>query len=271
MTAPASAESERFAVLRGNGRVWAVAAIHGERARLDALHGALAERIAPGDHLIYLGGFLGRGSDVAGVIESLLLFRRAIVALPGNEVDNVTFLRGAQEEIWQKLLTIPFAPNPRKVLEWMLGEGVEATLIAYGSTAKEGQLAAREGVMALTQWVKKLRDAMRARDGHNQLMSALRRAAYTEDNRLLFVHAGIDTARPLSEQTDSFWWGATPFSAITEPYQGFERIVRGFDRRRQGVGVTPHAVSLDGGCGFGGALIAAGFDSAGAIIETVEV
>jgi serine/threonine protein phosphatase 1 len=45
-------------------------------------------------------------------------------------------------------------------------------------------------------------------------VSALRRAAYTDDGALLFVHAGVDPDRPLSAQSDSLWWATTSFMKL---------------------------------------------------------
>ena len=264
------ANDSKFAILRPGGRHWAVAAIHGEAARLGALHGRLGERIRDGDSLVYLGNFLGRGEAVAETVEELLRFRCAFLARPAVFRDDIAYLRGSQEEMWHKLLQIQFAPNPGEVLTWMMGQGVGATLAAYGGSPEKGFEATKRGAVALTDWTGKLRRAMHARDGHNALMSALRRAAYTEDDTLLFVHAGIEVSRPLSEQTDSFWWGSKDFDDISAPYGGFKRVVRGFDPRHRGVVVRDVTTSIDGGCGFGGSLLAVCFDTGGDIVDMIE-
>ena len=88
-------------------------------------------------------------------------------------------------------------------------------------------------------------------------MSSLRRAALTDDGAVLLVNAGIDIGRPLTAQSDSFWWGGTEFGSIDQPYGEVRKIVRGFDRARQGAVDTEFTLSLDGGCGRGGKLLAA--------------
>jgi serine/threonine protein phosphatase 1 len=110
---------ERFAVLRRARRVWAVAAIHGESGRLKALHRVLADAFEEGDRLVYLGNSLG-GADVVGTMDELLSFRRAIIARPRTFSSDLVYLRGSQEEMWQKLLQLQFAPNPREVFDWMM-------------------------------------------------------------------------------------------------------------------------------------------------------
>jgi serine/threonine protein phosphatase 1 len=263
-------DRDKFAVLRRCRRIWAVAAIHGEADRLDALHRALAGRFATGDRLVYLGNYLGRGPAVAATMDRLLAFRRALIAQPGMFASDVAYLRGSQEEMWQKLLQLQFAPNPREVLDWMLAQGVGATLTAYGGNPRAGAQAAREGALSLTKWTNALRAAMQAHPGHYLLMSALRRAAYTDDGGLLFVHAGIDSARPLSAQSDSLWWGMGGFGRLEQPYGSFVRVIRGFDRAHPGIEIGAFTATIDGGCGFGGPLIAACFDPQGQVVDAIE-
>jgi len=265
-----SSEQGIFATLRAERRVWAVSALHGEAARLGALHREILPAYEPGDQLVYLGNYSGHGSAVRETIDELLTFRRAVLATPGAECEDIVFLRGAQEEMWQKLLQLQFAPNPVQVLKWMVGQGIEPTINAYGASVEEAIAAQREGTLALTRWTTQLRQNLRNYDGHNALMSALRHAAFTEDGTLLFVHAGIDPHRPLSAQSDSFWWGGSGFASITEPYNGYKRVVRGFDRRREGLQETPYTVSLDAGGGFGGPLMAALFAADGSILRTIS-
>ena len=263
-------DTDTIATLAAARRSWAVASIHGDAERLSALHAKLLDSFAAGENLVYLGNYLGRGEAVADTVQELLLCRRSLLARPGVECEDIVYLRGSQEEMWHKLLQIQFATNPREVLAWMLNHGVGATLAAYGGDPEEGLEAADKGAVAMTAWTDRLREAMRAVDGHVALMSALRRAAYTADRTLLFVHAGIDAARPLSEQTDAFWWGAPGFDAIEAPYQGFRRVIRGFDSRHRGIEVGEATATVDGGCGFGGPLLAACFDAAGEHVDTIE-
>ncbi len=153
----------------------------------------------------------------------------------------------------------------------MLTQGVGATLEAYAGDVGEGRRAAAMGAVALSQWTNRLRATVRSADGHERLLAALRRCAYSEDGALLFVSAGIDPARPLSQQSDTFWWGGRDFDAIDQPYAGFRRVVRGYDARHRGVVIRETTASLDGGCGFGGKLVAACFDGAGEMVDLVEV
>ncbi|WP_119167458.1 hypothetical protein [Algihabitans albus] len=271
-------DQEKFAVLSAARRVWAVGSIHGERERLEALHDALWPRLEAGDHLVYLGNVLGRGTDVLGTINELLAFRCGVMAREPAEAPHVVILRGGQEEMWQKLLQLQFATDPRGVLNWMLAQGVGATLSAYGSSAEEALQRVRGGAVGLTRWTQDLRRAMQAREGHVAFMAALRRACMAAlDGRhgtLLFVNAGLDPTRPLEAQRDSFWWSSGGFGRLSEPYAGFARVVRGFAPGREegapGIVETDHTVTIDAGCGFGGPLAAACFTLDGALVDRIE-
>ena len=263
-------DRDKFAVLRRCVRVWAVASIHGEVDRLIHLHDRLAERIVVGDRLVYLGNYLGRGPAVAATIDCLLDFRRWLITAPTMFVSDVVFLRGAQEEMWQKLLELQFAPNPREVLPWMLDHGMAATLDSYGVDMQQGLRAARDGVLSLTRWTASLRAAIEARAGHRQLMTALRRAAFTDDGALLFVHAGVNPLKPLDLQGDTFWWSDRDILQLDAAFAGYKRVVRGIDPRHTGIVEARHAVSIDGGSGFGGPLMAACFTPDGIIVDHIE-
>jgi hypothetical protein len=263
-------DSSKFAPLGAPKRVWAIGAVHGDVDRLSAVHDRIAPHFTAGDRLVYLGNFIGRGPAILETVDELLAFRREALALPGMMVTDVVYLRGAQEEMWQKLLQLQFAPNPPEVLSWMLGQGVEATLKAYGGRPEEGLKAAHDGAVQLTRWTNRLREAIRGAPGHNNLYTVLKRAAFC-DAGVLLVSAGLDTDRPLAAQGDSFWWGASRFSAIDRPYETFKRVVRGFDSANEGVTVTDYTASLDAGCGRGGHLAAALMSPEGDIIELIEV
>ena len=263
-------DSEIFGVLKCPRRVWAVSAIHGNAERLVQVHQALGQRFTVGDRIVYLGNYLGRGAHIVATLDELLLFRRELLCTPGAEPEDVVYLRGQQEEMWRKLLQLQFAPSPRQVFDWMLQQGADATLLAYGGSAEDGIARFREGALSITRWTGQLRDAVRAHPGHDELLASLRRAAFTEGSELLFVHAGIDPHRPLSEQSDTFWWGSGYFASLAEPFAGFRLVVSGYDRAHQGVRLGPVTATIDGGAGFGGSLNAACFDLTGQVVDWIE-
>ena len=262
---------EKFGSISCAKRVWAVSSIHGELEPLMALHDELAKRWHHGDRLVYLGNYLGPGSDIKGVLDELLSFRINRLCLPGMIPEDIVFLRGAQEEIWRSLLQLQLASEPTTVFDWMVKHDIGSTLKAYGESEEETRKYIREGILATTKWTNRLREKIRSYPGHNEILISLRRAAFTKNGELLFVHAGIDPARSVLEQNDSFWWGSPRFDKIEKPYSGFRLVIRGFDKKHEGITVKPYTVTLDGGCGYGGSLDAACFILDGTLDDQISI
>lgn len=271
--------NSRYAILRHARRVWAIGAVHGRAAELGRLHAWMETRVWRGDRVVYCGNLIGRGPDIAGTIREMLLFRRAVIARPGFEADDVVLLRGAQEEMLHRLLQIQFARGPaaaEQALSWMAQEGVGATLAAWGQRIEDGLRRARGGPVELARWTNAIREAIRGAPGHDPLLSSLRRAAFTVPEDLagtapgaLFVAAGLDPSRPLEGQGDSFWWdhaGFASLAAAEAPWNGFRRIVRGHDRAGGGVAETPFAVTLGEDPGQ---VVAGLFAADGALIDVI--
>lgn len=259
-----------IASIRETSRIWAIGAVHGEVERLRAIHREIEPSLGLGDVLVYLGNYLGHGEKVIETVDEMLDFRRRILAKPPIRFPgDIVYLRGNQEEMWQKLLQLQFASDPVSILNWVVSRGVDTTLRAYGGNVKDGSYAASGGPIQLNNWTRTLRDAQRAHPGHDTLLAQLKRAAAC-DGGLLMVNCGIDPQRPLAAQSDSFWWAARSFDGITSPYEGFARVVRGYDPEHGGFRETDHTVTLDGGCGFGGKLMAACFASDGSILDRIE-
>jgi serine/threonine protein phosphatase 1 len=244
--------------------------VRGDATRLVRLHDKIGECFEDGDRIVYLGNYLGCGAAIIATLDELLEFRRRVLGRQRGFACDVTFLRGAQEEMWQKLLQLQFAPNPAEVLEWLERAGIEATVRAYGGDLRQGLAAARDGARAITRWTASLRGAMNDAPGHTPLFSGLRHAATTGEGGLLLVHAAIDPARPLAAQRDAFWWGRADVLALKSPFAGYRRVIRGIDPERRGLVEREYAVSLDAGAGEGGPLLAACFDAGGQVLEVLR-
>lgn len=263
----------RFADLGAPRRVWAVSSIHGELDRLYALHDAILPRLKPGDRIVYLGNYTGYGNKSCETVEELLTFRRLALCVPGMKPSDIVYLRGRQEDMWQKLFQIQFTQKPEDALAAMLQKGLAATLESYGITPHDGMRGCREGVLALTRWTGRIREQVRKNPGHDQFHMQTRRAAFTRAEArypLLFVHAGVNPKQPLEQQGDHLWDSGEDFAAITEAYAPFEKIIRGYDPLRGGVRLNCVTASLDGGAGFGGNLVCAGMDFQGNLSELLH-
>ncbi len=279
------AERQKFAALGQPHRVWAIASIHAQLVRLRAIHDAVGSRFRPGDRLVYLGNMIGGEPQavetVAETVDEILSFRRALLSLPGMFPSDIVYLRGSQEEMWQKLLQLQLAPNPGDVLSWMAKQGASSTLATYGGSLEDGMAAARGGAVALARWTAVLRANMQAKPGHATLYNTVRRAAYTSTpdgplpGGVLFVNAGIDPSRSLDHQGDRFWWLGNSFASLTQPFSGFQRVVRGYDPMRQGVQVTDFTTTLDAGGDqngdASGPLVCGVFSPTGEVLEMFQI
>lgn len=172
-------------------RVYAVGDIHGCRDELDLLLDRIADDVAGHDgesHLVFLGDYLDRGPDSAGVVERL-----ASRELP---CDQHHFLRGNHEMVILDLL----AGNQSVERGWLVYGGVQA-LESYGvSRSRIFSPSAKVGRL--------LSDHLP--DHHRHFLESLRPSVQLGD--YLFVHAGIRPGVPLEEQDPhDFAWIRKPF------------------------------------------------------------
>ena len=259
-----------FSILRPVGRIWAVAAVRGEAARLRRVHARMEELFQRGDRVVYLGDVVGVGPDIIDAVDEVLRFRRWVLSqAPFVHPGDVVVLRGSQEEMWRNLLQVQFAAAAGEVLRWMESRGVAKTVEAYGGRFSEGLAAARDGARVLGQWTAGLRAAIRSAPGHGSFNAMLMRAAVTSDGGYLFVNAGLDPARRLAEQGVRFWWEASGPDRMQEPYPEARLVVRGADPERRGVIREPFWLGLDGGGGEGGSLNAVCLSVDGEMLEMI--
>lgn len=267
--------SEKFAELGSPRRIWAVASINGDIERLSTLHDHLASRFGVRDRLVYLGNYLGiESQNNALVFDELLAFRAALLGKSGVEPSDLVYLRGPAEEAWQRLLRLQFAPAPLQTLEKLLASGVEAYIRLYGVSINDTKSMARAGSVAITRWTNQLRSLQRMAPGHEPLVCAMRRAAFTQpvdQKRVLFVPANFDAARLLEDQADALWWSAAPFRVAGRASNSYSRIIRGFNSLNEGAVLDQVEVTLDGGCGRGGPLVCACFTPTGKLAELIAV
>ncbi len=143
-------------------RIFAIGDIHG---CLDKLV-RLSQRISPreGDTLVFLGDYIDRGPDSAGVIEFLLKLKKSCPA-------ELVFLKGNHEAM---------------LLDYLGGRNQESYLY-YGGSATVDSYAARYGSFHLP-------------GKHEEFFRNLKGSYETE--RYVFVHAGLKPGIPISDQSD---------------------------------------------------------------------
>ena len=169
--------------------IYAVGDIHGQLHLLDAL---LEQIIADAGRtgaqrrvLVFVGDYVDRGPDSAGVIERLLS------GLP--EGFDVRCLMGNHEAILLK-----FLDDPEMFEHWRMN-GAEATLASYGVDAP-GRDASASALAACRD-----RFASALPPAHLAFLNAL--PLFASFGGYLFVHAGIRPGVPMQDQSrkDLMW------------------------------------------------------------------
>jgi serine/threonine protein phosphatase 1 len=236
-----------------DGRVgYAVGDIHGRADLLSQMLDMLEASAAADTReavpvVVFLGDYVDRGPASAGVIELLLSGRPA-----GFERH---YLKGNHE---QSMLAFMDAPMANRA--WLMQGGVE-TLLSYGvqppspvGTSEADWLAAGEALRAATP------------SAHLEFLNGLERFIAFGD--YAFVHAGIDPARTLEDQTDEdLLWARDRFIASKRRFS--HRVVHGHtpvDR--------PHAderrIAVDTGAYASGVLTAARFEGGDVTFHAVS-
>ncbi len=181
--------------------------------------------------MIFLGNIIGLGENSKETLSSVIELRFNLMSKFKIKPESIIFLRGAQEEMFSKLLQLHIAPNPSEIVEWMFDHGVNQTIKSYGFSEEEVKNIASSGTIKISRWTASLNRALQFNPGHTQYFLSLKHAAYSHTRKILFVNRGVDITRPLSAQNDCFWWGFQNFSKIKEPYKTFSRIVRGYESK----------------------------------------
>jgi len=175
-------------------RVYAVGDVHGCAPLLDRLHTLIREDARRAQEkrkvVVYLGDYVDRGADSAGVIDRLL-----DDPLPGFET---VCLRGNHEAFMLR-----FLDDSSVGALWMMNGG-SATLASYGVTeTRPGRLpSGADGLRAA------FREKLPA--AHLRFLEGLE--LMHREGDYVFVHAGIRPGTPLDKQTeDDLLWIREPF------------------------------------------------------------
>lgn len=201
---------------------YAIGDIHG---RLDLLLDLLAQiETDAGDRprrLVFIGDYIDRGPDSAGVIAKLRELQAG-----GAEV---VCLKGNHEDLLLKALE-----RPEVARNWLYNGG-DATLASYGA-ASAADLPADD-----LAWLAALPVAF-------------------EDERRCYVHAGLrpDVAREAQRDHDRLW---IRDEFLSGDHDFGRYVVHGHTPRIDGrPDVRPHRVNIDTAAVYGGRLTAAVFD-----------
>ncbi len=217
-----------FIELKSSNKIWAIGSIHSDLESFNSIKEYILEKFSKGDKLVLLGNAIGIKNQAKETITSIIKMRNYLLSKFLLQPEDVVFLRGAQEEMFLKLLQLQTAPNPVEIVKWMFEHGVDKTINSYGVEKNEVIEKSTQGTLSITKWTNKLNQIIVKIPGHKEYFTSLRHAAFTDTKKILFVNRGVDVSRPLSAQNDCFWWGYQNFSKLNKPYNNFKKIVRGY-------------------------------------------
>ena len=217
-----------FSEIINSKKIWAIGSIHSKLEAFNSIKKYLLENFEKDDYLVFLGNVIGLGQESKKTLSSVIDLRNQLMAKFYLDSDKIIFLRGAQEEMFLKLLQLQTAPNPYDIIKWMFEHGVNSTIKSYGFNEDEIINVSNQGTLAISKWTSKLNQILSVEPGHKQYFANLKHAAFGESKKILFLNRGVDVSRPLSAQNDCFWWGYQNFSYLNKPYNTFVRIVRGY-------------------------------------------
>lgn len=213
--------------------LWAIGDIHGRLDKLDALLGKLP--IEPGDRFVFLGDYVDRGPDSAGVVERLIDFAEAYPCV---------FLLGNHESMFLDYLG--WKGPAYFGADVFLPNGGDATLASYGWHEERPPTA----------------EELRLPPKHAAFFRGLRH--HHAEGAYVFVHAGL--GRALGRAGDVDWalrnarieellWDRT---SIEGPHDLGVTVVYGhtprpdFEVRWN----LPYSIGIDTGAVYGGRLTA---------------
>ena len=184
-------EDKRRARLPEGQRAYVIGDIHGRFDLFEALIKAIEEddaNAAPATTtMILLGDLIDRGPDSAGVVKLARLW---------DEYCNLRCLIGNHEEMLLDAL------DDIDVLRHFLRHGGRETILSYGITKKEFNKASLEELQGL----------MKARIPTGDLDFIRKCEDMIEMGDYLFVHAGVNPKRPMTEQKPrELRWIRDPF------------------------------------------------------------
>lgn len=219
-------------------RVYAIGDIHGCADLLGRLHALIREDAdaAPERRriVVYLGDYVDRGTDSAGVIDRVL-------AGPGPDFERVC-LRGNHED-----MMLRFLGGEDIGAVWLYNGGGE-TLESYGLSTQVARFGA---------WLPDhgpVRESLRAAlpETHRAFLDGL--VTTHVEGGYLFVHAGLRPGRPLDAQKDEdLLWIRQPFLDSDADY-GYI-VVHGHTPVREPE-LRPNRINLDTGAVYWGRLTA---------------
>ena len=111
--------TSNFIEISKSEKIWAIGSIHSNLKSFNSIKKFILKNFNKDDKLIFLGNIIGLGDDSKETLTSVLDLRFNLMAKFKLKPEAIIFLRGAQEEMFSKLLQLQLAPNPTEIIQWM--------------------------------------------------------------------------------------------------------------------------------------------------------
>ena len=125
-------KNSNFIELQFSKKIWAIGSIHSNIDSFESIKDHILKSFSNGDKLIFLGNIIGIQKNTKETLSSVISMRNYLLSKFLLKPDDIIFLRGAQEEMFLKLLQLQTAPNPYDIVKWIFEHGVDKTVESYG-------------------------------------------------------------------------------------------------------------------------------------------
>ena len=154
--------SSKFAQFESSNNIWAIGSIHSHLKSFEKIKKHIEENFIQNDKIVFLGNVIGVGEFAKETLSSVIDMRFNLMSNFYLNPQDIVFLRGAQEEMFLKLLQLQIAPNPQDIISWMFEHGVNKTIESYGFSKDEVQSISSQGTIAISKWTTKLNNIVSA-------------------------------------------------------------------------------------------------------------
>ncbi|MCB1591971.1 MAG: serine/threonine protein phosphatase [Alphaproteobacteria bacterium] len=227
-------------------RVYAVGDVHGYPDALERMHLLIKRDMESSPdltyHIVYLGDFIDRGPDSAGVLDQLILLKER------NDGIFRSFLLGNHEHAMIRFMNDPYIDETSSWLEW---GGVE-TVQSYGYSFRT--------FPPVRDDIEDARDYLNSHVPEKHWDFLINMPMAIEIGGYFFSHAGVDPRKSFKSQ--DIW----DLIAIRQPFLSWheevdykplsKKVVHGHTISKEPV-IRPHRIGVDTGLYRGGPLTTA--------------
>ena len=146
----------KFQEFKNTDRIWAIGSLHSSVESFQSIKKYILSNFKNSDKLIFLGNLIGYNNQSKEIITDVLNFRFNLMANFNLNHEDIVFLRGAQEEMFSKLLQLQIAPNPSEIIDWIFSHGVDKTLVSYKFDPDQFRNTATQGAIQINKLTSRL-------------------------------------------------------------------------------------------------------------------